>query len=104
MSTLAPGSRLLTAATAVASAPFTAVPAVWRRVGAAGLGCFLVVRVAEARAAAFLRGVPVLVVRAVFRAVVRSAFLADLRFGAAARAVFFLDTRLATLSPLLHGG
>jgi hypothetical protein len=63
--------------------PFTTAPAALRVDGLGGLGLDFAVRVAAARAAVFFRATLVVVFRAVFRA------------------VLFLVTRLATLSPLL---
>src|SRR4051812_2264706 len=130
MSGLAPGIRLLTAATAFAMAPFTAALADWSRDGSGGCGFLRVVRDAAARAAFLLRATLVVVLRAVarFAAVFRAVFRAVLgaafrvRFGAVFRpplrladfavlralplrlADFFPDARVATLSPLLREG
>src|SRR4051794_28608559 len=121
MSVLAPGWRLLTAATAFAMAPFTAALADCSREGSGGCGFLRVVRDAAARAAFLLRATLVVVLRAVarFAAVFRAVFRAVLgavlgavfrvRFGAVFRpplrlADFFPDVRFATLSPLPHEG
>src|SRR6266540_1832767 len=89
MSGFAPGIRLATAATAVATAPFTAAPAVASFEGSFGFGSVRVLRVAVARAAVFRRATgPFDAFRAVCRAV-RVGFVDC-----------FLDARFATPSPL----